>query len=72
MLELSFVTLLISSPLLDTCNSLASYAAASIPKAISWAFANVNSFSESSRFCIAFQRITRRQAYHAELDPNNL
>jgi len=35
MLELSLVTLLIFSPLLDTYNSLAFSAAASIPKAIS-------------------------------------
>jgi len=47
-LELSLVTLLISNPLLDTCNLLASFAAASIPKGTSWAFASVNSFSENN------------------------
>jgi len=36
MLELSLATSLISSPLLDTYNSLV-FSAASIPKAISWA-----------------------------------
>jgi len=50
MLELTFITSLISSHLLDTCNPLATFAAAYIPKAISWAFADVNSFSESSYF----------------------
>jgi len=37
MLELSLATSLISSPLLDNYNSLVFSAAASIPKAISWA-----------------------------------
>ena len=50
----STVTLLISKLLLlDTCSSLASFAAASIPRAISCAADSVKFFSESSRFCIA-------------------
>ena len=50
----STVILLISELLLlDTCNSVASFAAASIPRAISCTAARVNFFSERSCFCIA-------------------